>query len=80
MIKLCRENKQFPQKYIDEMNKMYLKCSDKQKISQHLCKLIEKGIENISPKNKSSFNYAADVYNALLEVINTHSAISQVCI
>lgn len=78
MIKLCRKNKHFPLKFIDEMNIMYLKCSDKQKKSQHLCKLIDKGIVNISSKNKNCFNYAADVYNALLEVTNTHSAISQV--
>lgn len=78
MIKLCIKSKQCPQKYIGDMNEMYSKCSDKQKKSQTLCKLIIKGIENISPKNKNSFNYAANVYNTLLDV--TNSALSNVSI
>uniref|UniRef100_A0A2H8TMX4 Death domain-associated protein 6 n=1 Tax=Melanaphis sacchari TaxID=742174 RepID=A0A2H8TMX4_9HEMI len=68
MINLCRNNKQFPQKYVEDMNKMYNKCSNKQKNSKHLCSLVLKGLELISPKNKNSFQYAADVYNALLQL------------
>ncbi|XP_015366655.1 PREDICTED: CAP-Gly domain-containing linker protein 1-like isoform X2 [Diuraphis noxia] len=68
MINLCRNNKQFPQSYIEDMNKMYKKCNYKQKSSKHLCNLVLKGIEFISPKNKNSFQYAANVYNELLQL------------
>ncbi|XP_003241599.1 reticulocyte-binding protein 3 isoform X2 [Acyrthosiphon pisum] len=68
MINLCRNNKQFPQPYIEDMNKMYKKCNYKQKKSKHLCDLILKGIEFISPKNNDSFQYAASVYNELLRL------------
>ncbi|XP_060850821.1 death domain-associated protein 6-like isoform X2 [Rhopalosiphum padi] len=68
MINLCRNNKKFPQTYVEDMNKMYKKCDNKQKNSKHLCSLVLKGIELISPKNKDSFQHAANVYNALLQL------------
>ncbi|KAL5235627.1 hypothetical protein ACI65C_003037 [Semiaphis heraclei] len=73
MINLCRNNKQFPQSYIEDMNKMYKKFNYKQKTSKHLCNLILKGIELISPKNKNSFQYAANVYNELLRLTEKDS-------
>jgi len=78
MINLCRTNKQFPQKYIEDMNKMYKKLNFKQKNSKHLCNLILKGIELISPKNKDSFQYAANVYNELLQLSKKDSISLQV--
>lgn len=70
MIELCRkiQNKNFPQKYIEDMSKMYKKCNDKQKNSSNLCNLILKGIKYISPFNKNAFTYAANVYNELLQL------------
>ncbi|KAF0767125.1 interaptin-like [Aphis craccivora] len=73
MINLCRNNKKFPQKYVEDMNKMYKKCNNKQKNSKHLCNLILKGIELISPKNENSFQYAANVYNELLQLTKKDS-------
>lgn len=80
MINLCRNNKQFPQSYIEDMNKMYKKFNYKQKTSKHLCNLILKGIELISPKNKNSFQYAANVYNELLRLTEKDSINLQVSI
>ena len=80
MINLCRNNKQFPQPYIEDMNKMYKKCNYKQKKSKHLCDLILKGIEFISPKNNDSFQYAASVYNELLRLSEKDSTNLQVSI
>ncbi|VVC45347.1 Hypothetical protein CINCED_3A021222 [Cinara cedri] len=68
MIKLCKKNKWIPQKYIDDMNKMYKQCSDKQRSSKKLCNLIVKGTENITSKSENSFQYAANVYNELLQL------------
>jgi len=80
MINLCRNNKQFPQQYIEDMNKMYKKCNYKQKKSKILCNLILKGIELISPNNKDSFQYAANVYNELLQLSEKDSINLQVSI
>lgn len=78
MINLCRNNKKFPQKYVEDMNKMYKKCNNKQKNSKHLCNLVLKGIELISPKNEDSFQYAASVYNELLQLTKKDSNSLQV--
>jgi len=78
MINLCRNNKKFPQKYVEDMNKMYKKCNNKQKNSKHLCSLVLKGIELISPKNEDSFQYAASVYNELLQLTKKDSNSLQV--
>jgi len=80
MINLCRTNKQFPQPYIEAMNKMYKNCNYKQKKSKLLCDLVLKGIEFISPKNKDSFEYAASVYNELLKLSEEDSINLQVSI
>lgn len=68
MLKICRENKQFPLVYIEDMNKMYSKCDSKQKKSTNLCDLILKGLKNISRTDKNSFQYAANVFNELLQL------------
>ncbi|XP_050059643.1 interaptin-like isoform X2 [Aphis gossypii] len=73
MINLCRNNKKFPQKYVEDMNKMYKKCNNKQKNSKNLCDLVLKGIESISPNNEDSFQYAANVYNELLQLTKKDS-------
>lgn len=78
MIELCRQNKEFPQKYIDDMNKMYKKSTDKQKNEGRLCNLILEGIEHISPTNANSFQYAANVYNELLQLTQNDSTRQQV--
>lgn len=75
MINLCRSHKLFPQQYVEDMNKMYKKCNEQQKNSKHLCNLVLKGIEFISPKNKESFQYAADVYNELLQISRKDSKV-----
>jgi len=80
MINLCRNIKQFPQLYIEDMNKMYKKCNYKQKKSKLLCDLILKGVEFISSKNKDSFQYAASVYNELLRLSEKDSINLQVSI
>jgi len=80
MINLCRNNKQFPLSFLEDMNKMYKKCSYKQKSSEKLCDLVVKGIEFISPKNQNSFQYAANVYNELLQLSKKDSINSQVSI
>lgn len=71
MIQLCMNNKWVPQKYVNDMSNMYQKCNDKQKSSKKLCNLILKGTENITSKNKNSFQYAANVYNELLLQLST---------
>jgi len=76
MIKLCQENKQFPQAYIEDMSKMYNKCNSKQKKSTNLCDLILKGIKNISRTDKNSFQYAANVYNELLQLSKRDSQVN----
>lgn len=73
MLELCRQNKEFPHKYIEDMNKMYKKCTDEQKNEDKLCNLILEGIEHISPSNKNSFQYAANVYNELLQLTQKDS-------
>lgn len=80
MIKLCRMNIQFPKEYIDDMNKMYKCCNNKQKNSKKLCNLIHKGLKHISIKNKNSFHRAAEVYNELLQLSKIDSGNSYVCI
>jgi len=80
MINLCRNNKQFPQQYIEDMNKMYKQCNYKQRKSKLLCDLILKGIELISPKNNDSFQYAASIYNELLRLSEKDSTNLQVSI
>lgn len=80
MLKLCRNNKMIPMKYIEDMNQMYNKCNCTQKNSTNLCNLILEGVENISLMNENSFQYAANVYNALLELSKKKTTSLQVSI
>lgn len=68
LLKLCRDCKEFPQKYIEDMNRIYKNCNDKQKNEEKLCNSILLGIEHMSSKSKKSFQYAANVYNELLQL------------
>lgn len=72
MIKICRSNKVIPLKYVEDMIKMYKKCSNEQLSSKHLCELIVKAIEYI-PGNKSAFQYVADLYNEFLRLTKNDS-------
>lgn len=78
MIRLCQNIIHCPHKYIEDMSKMYECCSNKQKNSRKLCNFILKGIKNISVGNKNSFDYAADVYNELLQLSKKDSSNSRV--
>ncbi|XP_050524134.1 metacaspase-2-like [Daktulosphaira vitifoliae] len=66
MIDLCRTINSFPLIYIEDMVDMYNKCI--QKNSLKLNELIDEGLKNITPSNKKSFQYAANVYNELLQL------------
>lgn len=67
MIKICRNNKEIPLKYVEDMIKMHQKCNIENQNSKHLCKLIIEAIENI-PGNKKSFQYVANLYNEFLRL------------
>lgn len=77
-LKLCRNNKQVPMKYVEDIDKMYRKCNNKEKSSTNLCNLILEGKQHISPQNTDSFQYVADVYNELLQLSTKDSGSLQV--
>jgi len=61
-------------KYIEDIDKMFRECNNKEISSSDLCNLILEGIKHISPQNTDSFRYVADVYNELLQLSKKDSA------
>lgn len=74
MINCCRKNKEIPQKYIDDMNKMYNKCSNRQRKSKKLCTFVSEGIKHIPSGSEHPFQYAANVYNELLQLTKNETS------